>query len=568
MPTASVPPPAAEVLPAERERDPDLWLRALAWSVVAFSIAQVLLFSFGRDQGIYAVIGRGLLEGQMPYRDLWDFKPPGIFFVYASSFAVFGPSMIAPRLVEGLCLFAVVLGCRRLGGVLFQSRTAGLLGGAIAALLHAELEFWHTGQPETFAGALTIGALVLCTHDWSRRRAPLAHFVLGVLLGAAFLLKPPLAAPALVCGVYLALVRRAHGHRLGQQWLPTLFIALGSAVPLICTGLWFRAQGAWPELAWTLGDFAPGYTRLSWVGRTPWDLYGYALFEGFFKLSALLGSGLVLAVAFDGRARVLRGAHALLFAVAAVQLAGVALQGKFFQYHYAATLPVLSVSAGAGFYRLWRRFGVGSPVGSVAFALLLTALTVLRLPVRDLPGGFWARSVQRMSFLISGGRTVSREELDRDLYYVADYNLVADRDVAAEIARRVPSTESVYVWGFEPALYWFSERRPASRFIYNVPQRATWQAARARALLLADLDRDPPRAIIVQHADVFPFVTGDALGSADSLPAFPALEARLARDYAFVARIEDFELHMRRALATAGTAGAPVLPGVSEAGKP
>lgn len=56
MPSASVPPPAAEVLSADTKHDPDLWLRALSWAVVIFSVAQILVFSFGRDQSIYGLV--------------------------------------------------------------------------------------------------------------------------------------------------------------------------------------------------------------------------------------------------------------------------------------------------------------------------------------------------------------------------------------------------------------------------------------------------------------------------------------------------------------------------------
>src|SRR6187551_1979283 len=131
MPSASVPPPStADVLTAETNHDPDTWLRVLSWTVVVFSLAQILVFSFGRDQGIYAVVAESVLQGKVPYRDAWDFKPPGIFFVYAAAFGAFGKSMIAPRLLEVAAVLGAVLGLRRLGGTFLDSRTAGIMGGA------------------------------------------------------------------------------------------------------------------------------------------------------------------------------------------------------------------------------------------------------------------------------------------------------------------------------------------------------------------------------------------------------------------------------------------------------
>src|SRR5689334_10365233 len=95
-------PPVADVVPRLHVRDPDGWLRLAAWFVVLVAAFQILMFPFGRDQGIYALVGEGILRGQVPYRDLWDFKPPGVFLVYAFAQGIFGKSMLAPRLLEVL----------------------------------------------------------------------------------------------------------------------------------------------------------------------------------------------------------------------------------------------------------------------------------------------------------------------------------------------------------------------------------------------------------------------------------------------------------------------------------
>src|SRR5690349_4700616 len=102
----------------------DVWLARAAWAIVALSSLQILLFGFGRDQGIYAVVGDALLDGKMPYRDAWDFKPPGIFLVFAVADALFGKAMSSIRLLEVAGLVAVVFAFKRLGRTLFDSATA------------------------------------------------------------------------------------------------------------------------------------------------------------------------------------------------------------------------------------------------------------------------------------------------------------------------------------------------------------------------------------------------------------------------------------------------------------
>lgn len=544
MPSASVPPPA-DAIQRERVVDPDGWLAVLSWMVIALSGAQILLFGFGRDQGIYATVADGMLHGLMPYRDVWDFKPPGIFFIYALAQAVFGKTMLAPRLVEVAGLVAMVFGFMRLSEITFGVRRVGLIGGAIAALIHAQLEFWHTGQPETFGGFLTVGALVVTAGDPSRKRRWIAWAGIGALFGCAFLLKPPLGGGALVCAAYLA--RREvleSGKKLRALW-PFLIMGGASLVPIAACALWFKARGAWDALSWTLFEFTPGYTALGWSDRSAPEMFYWGFEELFFRFSALAAAGVIAALIVRPMHQREREAWFLVIGVISVQLAGIAMQGKFFQYHYAASLPLVAFLGGLGLYKLWRRTLAAGVGGIVAFVSFLLVAVSMRTAVRDL-GSFWDRATLRMGFLMRTGPIRSRELLDRELYRVADYNLDADRQVAHELQRRTPADARVFVWGFEPAIYWLSERAAATRYIYDVPHRVSWGRDRARAELMADLAAHPPRMIVVQHGDRFSWVTGDTYDSAEAIPHFPELHRLLTEQYAQVTTIEDFDLYERQ----------------------
>jgi hypothetical protein len=551
MPGASsIPPPAeAVVLSRQRVSDPDAWLEIASWCLVAFSCLQILLFSFGRDQGIYAVVADGILHGRMPYRDLWDFKPPGIYLVYAAAQALLGKSMLAVRVLEVIGLLGVVFAFRRLGESFTGERRVGIVGGAVAAVTHAELEFWHTAQPETFGGYLIVLGLMLTTVEPSRRYRSLPWIATGLLFGAAFVLKPPLAGGVLVCAAYFA--RRAI--TVTGRWMagitPVAAVALSSLVPIGLCALWFRAAGAWPDLWWTLFDFTPGYTRLSAGAWSASEAFYYALQEAFFRFTPLSAFGVVAAISMRPIHSREREGLFVVLGIVSINLAGVAMQAKFFQYHYAATLPLIAFVAGLGYYKLWRRClagGVGSVLAFVAFGLVALSMRSL---VHDLGASYWERSLKRTLLLLERGPYVLRDFLDRELYAVADYNLGADRDVALEIQTRVSKEGKVLVWGFEPGIYWLADRNPATRFIYNVPQRAHWERAHARELMLADLGRQPPAMIVVQHGDRFRWVTGDDDDSAQALAEFPELRQLIDQQYVLAATVDNFDLYERRTAA-------------------
>src|SRR5688500_11757868 len=57
------------------------------------SIAEPL----GIDQSLWASAVRGMSRGQLLYRDVWEQRPPGIYFTYLTGFRLFGwtPAAVA-----------------------------------------------------------------------------------------------------------------------------------------------------------------------------------------------------------------------------------------------------------------------------------------------------------------------------------------------------------------------------------------------------------------------------------------------------------------------------------------
>lgn len=521
----------------------DRVLLGICCAVAGLGALQVLFFAFGRDQSIYAQVGTVLLDGGMPYRDAWDFKPPGIFLIYAAAEAALGKSMMSIRIIEVAGLLGMLWAFLRFSQQFFGGRLPGVLGGAIAALVYAQLEFWHTGQPESFGGMLTAFALVITGQEPTTGAARLRQWTaMGVLFGLAFLLKPPLGGGAIVCGVYLA---RREFFRTGspaRAVSPIAVAAVASALPILLVAAWFFVRGAWTSLSWTLFEFTPGYTKLNWAQGTVIPRIYFALLQAVGTYSAYTLIGPVLAVALPVLSpREREGLH-LLTGVVAIHLVGIVMQAKFFPYHYGATLPLLGLIAGLGFYKVWRRAVQAGPAGVAGFGLAVFGLGIARVAVADVPGTFWERSAQRLQ-LMSGLGSKTRVELDRELYRAADYNLDANREVALALRELTPEGARVFVWGFEPLIYWLSDRKLASPYIYNVAQRVEWEQGHARSELLADLTT-PPTALVVQHHDVFPSVTGNTLDSAHALNSFPELETLLTQRYEKLRSVEDFDIYV------------------------
>jgi hypothetical protein len=252
--------------------------------------------------------------------------------------------------------------------------------------------------------------------------------------------------------------------------------------------------------------------------------------------------GVLLLGVFPPRPRERPGA-ALVGWIVAVHVAGVVMQGKFFPYHYGATWPLTALLAALAFVRLFDALVARGPLGAPVFAAVFGVTCLLRSATKDLPGTFLERCAARLDLYTRTPR--DQAAIDR-LASVADVNAGANREVAAFLRARVPADRAVFVWGFEPVIYDLADRAPATRYLYDVPQRVAWAKAKERATLLRDLDAGRPAAVVVEHRDVFPMVTGDAVDSADTLQDFPALRERLAERYDRVTTIEDFDVYLER----------------------
>jgi hypothetical protein len=532
----------------------ELALAATAWLVSGFSCLQIALYAYGRDQTIYALVADGVLAGKLPYRDVWDFKPPGIFVIFTAAQALLGRAMTSVRVVEAVGVLAMVVAFRSLARSVGLPSAAGLVGGALAALTYAELGFWHTAQPESFGGMLTAYALAIGAHAWHRLDPPAsisprliaAWLVMGALFGAAFLLKPHLGGGAVVCALAFSWLIWQRGRRVGAAISPWLAIAIGAAVPILGMAAWLIARGAWPALSWTLFEFTPGYTKLGWTSN-PLVLFAFASLEVAFYISLLLPAGVLALFVLPKLTAAERGLTAVVFAIVFVHVLGIAAQAKFFPYHTGATVPLVAFLAGIGLYKAWREcLRIGAP-GVLLFIALVAGLDVARTPLYQRLGWeqqdaewFWPRSFDRVVSPVTGNP--AREVLDAKLYHVLDYSLDDNRAVGRELARRTKPEDRVYVWGFEPGVYWFANREAATRYVYNVPQRALWQQARARVELLDELRANPPRIILVQRGDKMSDVTGDDFDSRDALAGFPELEALLTQ-YQFAGARHDFEFY-------------------------
>jgi 4-amino-4-deoxy-L-arabinose transferase-like glycosyltransferase len=230
---------------------------------------------YRRDPSIYAAVARLWAEGLMPYRDVYDFKPPLIYVVLRVTYVLWGYSAEAFRhalfAATALAALVVYAGLRRAGAT---------VAAPLAALGFLTLVFanpWNVplDNTETLVAACSALAFGLAAFHQNRPHWgwPIAS---GVAVALAALAKHPgalFALPAVVQIMLFAPAGPAWGARLRFAAGRVVLVAAGAVAVGALTIAYFAAHGAAGAMYEVLWVDAQGYAQLSPSAfmRWPWQ---------------------------------------------------------------------------------------------------------------------------------------------------------------------------------------------------------------------------------------------------------------------------------------------------------
>jgi len=211
-------------------RDPWLWV-VLVFSVAYFLPVFRLLGSLS-DEGVIVHGAIRILDGQVPYRDFFEFLGPGSFFVLAAWLKVFGATFDAVRLllIVTLALIAALtyVGARMVSG---QRAVAATL--VVAWLIRAP----HDTNHHWFTTAASMACAVALFHATLAPPARLACFTAGVFAGAAAMTTQTRGALLAAAAVVVLLSRPGR-----RRTVPMALAGIG-LVPALAA-LYFSLVGA------------------------------------------------------------------------------------------------------------------------------------------------------------------------------------------------------------------------------------------------------------------------------------------------------------------------------------
>ena len=469
--------------PPTRSLKGDLpWILGMLAVVFLLGLPSIL-YPFHPDHAMFATIGDRWLHGDLPYRDAWDVKPPGIFALYGLAQALFGRGMAAARWMDLALTMAAA-------AFLFLIARRHLRPGlaAVAPILFAlvyftAFEFQDSAQSESF-GAAFITAYVwmlLKAAETSRKGWLIAA---GILLGGAALLKTTFVLFA----VLVPLARRSDGLRANLQKCG--LVAAGLLLPLILTVGYFAAHGA----AGFLGELLAAQRTYGTLPGAEGIAKAVRSTTRFFRERPVMVMLCVLAGAQLVRNLRLRDPRfALWLSWTAVAAAMVAIQWRCHTYHFLALLPPLSLFASFTIGAMWE-FGGRDNARARTAALALTTLVLL------VPMVFGMRRVGFAVQRATGGMT--QKQYWSCFAAPGWYPFDNSAETAAFVRRNTRIGEEVLVFDYDPAIYFLSERTCPTRHLSNEPiigavffpesLRNRWKSEMTR-----EVDANPPRLLVL-----------------------------------------------------------------------
>lgn len=232
--------------PAHGESRHDFLVSALTFTALAVLVRLQMfgLPAFQSDEQFYLLVGQRMAEGALPFVDIWDRKPIGLFLIYRAAVAIPLDPVLAYQLLGTASSVMTALVIERTARLIAPPRGARLSG--IAYLLYQCVFNVALGQSPVFYN-LPVACAGLMTVRVCIERQPNAlsrqGLAIMLLLGLAMQIKYSALFEGIAMG--LMLLERAWQDRTGPRRLTTLAVLwIGAALlPTATAFAWYLRAG-------------------------------------------------------------------------------------------------------------------------------------------------------------------------------------------------------------------------------------------------------------------------------------------------------------------------------------
>ena len=352
------------------------WLDSRAVVLIVLALVALALRGplFGNpiihaDEQFYLLVGDRMLNGALPYVDMWDRKPIGLFLLYAGIRTLGGDGVIEYQLAATVFAVLTAFLVWDIARPLTSARNALL--GAVAYLLYLQVFDGAGGQSPVFYNLVVVAAVrlfVALARDEASSERAASLIIVGAAVNLLFGIAIQMKYTPVFEGVYFGLllwVRAVRTFRSQSRVLGAVALWVGCAcAPTVAAMLVYQRLGHLD--AFVQANFLSVFSRHQSILPALWRLAVTGLTLTPLGACALRGA---FRVEGDG-ADV--GLRLVLLGWAAAAVGGYLLFGSYYGHYALPLLPPLCVLGALGFGGRHRLFNE-----RVTLALGLLAAVVM-----------------------------------------------------------------------------------------------------------------------------------------------------------------------------------------------
>ncbi len=438
------------------------------------------------DECNYIYIAQRLLAGDRLYVDVWDHQPFGIFTFFAGVISIFGHE---PLVFRNL---AVVASLTSLSLVyIIARRSGGLAAGVVAAICFALVSSdpGTAGEGcnrEIFMNPLILLSWYLIGNDKHYRFGHI--FLAGLSLGLASCLKTVVVIHWLLLAVWIVWDAVRHSNKPPKTAAITrsiIWFAAGPTVIWLSTTGYFWLTGRLWEFIDAVFLFNMQYSQDSGSSLSRfWQFFAPQGHPFIFDSALLLWLAAIAATPWLLWVSISRRIHNRAGILSPLLIAGyiaVCLPGRAWPHYYYLMIPTLCIAIPVCLSHLSAYIHNATSLAHLQKPLQVIVSTSLVLAL------LWTQYTDYIS-QPPFGITITR-------YFSRDF---WGKAVGEKIKSVTDPGDSIFVYGNEAEMYYYAERKCASRYTMITGLRVgDPTAAERRKQLIDDLKRDPPRIIII-----------------------------------------------------------------------
>lgn len=402
------------------------------------------------DAGVHYYVGSRVLHGEVPYRDVFDNKPPIIYFVNALGLSISGGKAWGVWIVEAISLSVAIFYSFISLKKVFNLESA--FYGTLLWILAFMSLFDGGNLTEEYALPFQFMGIYLFIRSVGNKTTSVCDILLGVGLGITFFIKQN------TFGIFLTSILIILSLSLvNSRWKTTLLKIRSYAIGLLISLL---VVIGYLSINHALDDFISfAYTMNFYQFGRPFSNAANVIYRGF----QLLLPTMLITIAIVGWADALailiyrvrrnylnKTLYVLIFMTVAfpTELLLVSTSNKIYTHYYVTWLPVLSLLVGYVLFSLLRNLS--------HFLLIINKETsVLQLRWVYLTIVTWIIYLTIATF--------------RSGFEKAFLGLSTVSEVERYILTNTSRVDSVLVWGIAPALNFVTERESPTRYNYQSP---------------------------------------------------------------------------------------------------